>query len=111
MLRYYHVIGPRQDGSEAGGVVPIFVRRCLEGRPLTIYGTGRQTRSFTSVDDVVRVNLLVGESGAARREYFNCGCDFDPSCACNGNPTNVRCRITRRAGAADPRRRRRHRRR
>jgi hypothetical protein len=31
------------------------------------------------------------------REYFNCGCDFDPSCACNGNPTNVRCRITRRA--------------
>lgn len=31
------------------------------------------------------------------REYFNCGCDFDPSCACNGSPTKIRCRITRRA--------------
>ena len=32
ILRYYHVIGPRQDASdESGGVVPIFARRCLEG--------------------------------------------------------------------------------
>ena len=54
VLRYYHVIGPRQDASADGGVVPIFARRSLEGRPLTIYGSGAQTRSFTSVRDVVR---------------------------------------------------------
>jgi UDP-glucose 4-epimerase len=72
VLRYYHVIGPRQDASERGGVVPIFVRRCLEGRPLTIYGTGNQTRSFTSVRDVVRVNLLVAQSSRAAREDFIC---------------------------------------
>jgi UDP-glucose 4-epimerase len=72
VLRYYHVIGPRQDSSESGGVVPIFVRRCLEGRPLTIHGIGAQTRSFTSVRDVVRANLLVAESRQARNQAFNC---------------------------------------
>jgi UDP-glucose 4-epimerase len=72
VLRYYHVIGPRQDSSDSGGVVPIFVRRCLEGQPLTIYGTGAQTRSFTSVRDVVRANLAVVESDRARGEHYNC---------------------------------------
>lgn len=71
VMRYYHVIGPRQDGSDVGGVVPIFVRRCLEGEPLTIYGTGEQTRSFTSVHDIVRANLLVAGSADARQEVFN----------------------------------------
>ena len=65
VLRYYHVIGRRQDSSERGGVVPIFVRRCLEGRPLTIYGTGTQTRSFTAVHDVVRANVLALASARA----------------------------------------------
>jgi UDP-glucose 4-epimerase len=72
VLRYYHVIGPRQDSSELGGVVPVFVRRCIEGLPLTIHGTGAQTRSFTSVRDVVRANLVVAESDRARGECFNC---------------------------------------
>jgi UDP-glucose 4-epimerase len=72
VLRYYHVIGRRQDSSERGGVVPIFARRCLEGRPLTIYGTGNQTRSFTAVEDVVRANLLACESPGASRQDFNC---------------------------------------
>jgi UDP-glucose 4-epimerase len=72
ILRYYHVVGPRQDDSDVGGVVPIFVRRCLEGRPLTIYGTGAQTRSFTSVHDVVRVTLLAATTAETRNEDFNC---------------------------------------
>jgi UDP-glucose 4-epimerase len=72
ILRYYHVIGPRQDSSDLGGVVPIFVRRCLEARPLTIFGTGTQTRSFTAVHDVVRVTLLASTSDRMSREDFNC---------------------------------------
>ena len=72
VLRFYHVIGPRQDASDLGGVVPIFARRCLEGRPLTIYGTGAQTRSFTSVHDVVRANMLAAVSPHARQAHFNC---------------------------------------
>jgi UDP-glucose 4-epimerase len=72
ILRYYHVIGPRQDASEVGGVVPIFARRSLEGRPLTIYGSGTQTRSFTSVNDVIRITLLASASDEMRGEDFNC---------------------------------------
>jgi len=72
VLRYYHVVGPRQDSSDSGGVVPIFVHRRLEGRPLMIHGSGAQTRSFTSVHDVVRANLWAAESDQARRRQFNC---------------------------------------
>ena len=46
VLRYFHVIGTRQDSSEVGGVLPIFVRRSIEGKPIVIYGTGEQTRSI-----------------------------------------------------------------
>ena len=72
ILRYYHVIGPRQDGSDTGGVVPIFARRALAGEPLTIDGDGEQTRSFTSVFDVVRANLLALECDAALGATLTC---------------------------------------
>jgi len=72
VFRYFHVIGERQDDTEYGGVVPIFVRHCLEGTDLTIYGTGEQVRSFTSVHDVVRANLWAADAGSASREVFNC---------------------------------------
>ena len=72
VLRYYHVIGPRQDDSDTGGVVPIFIRNCEEGSPITIYGTGEQVRSFTSVFDVVEANLLVESSDEAAGKFYNC---------------------------------------
>lgn len=72
VLRYYHVIGPRQDDSDNGGVVPIFIKRCEEGRPLTIFGTGEQVRSFTSVNDVVSANLLVAALEETEGEAYNC---------------------------------------
>jgi len=72
VLRYYHVIGPRQDASNHGGVVPIFARRGLDGLPLRIYGSGEQTRSFTSVRDVVQATMLAATSEPMRRESFNC---------------------------------------
>jgi UDP-glucose 4-epimerase len=72
VLRYYHVIGPRQDWSERGGVVPIFARRCLQRRPLKIYGTGEQTRSFTAVADIVAANLLASDSTTTSGQSFTC---------------------------------------
>ena len=58
-LRYFNVYG---SGQTAGGayslVIPHFLKLRDEGRPLTIYGDGRQTRSYTHVSDVVRANLL-----------------------------------------------------
>lgn len=79
ILRYYHVIGPRQDCSEIGGVVPIFVRQALGGEPLTIDGDGRQTRSFTSVYDIVRANLIAMEHEEARAATFNCAAGISVS--------------------------------
>jgi nucleoside-diphosphate-sugar epimerase len=72
VFRYYHVIGPRQDDSDTGGVVPIFVRRCAERQPVTIYGTGEQIRSFTSVFDVVKANLRAAELGRQATGFINC---------------------------------------
>ena len=52
-LRYGNVYGPRQDPHGEAGVVAIFCGRLLEGRPLTIYGDGLQTRDYVYVTDVV----------------------------------------------------------
>ena len=72
VLRYYHVIGTRQDSSDAGGVVPIFAHRALAGLPLIVHGDGEQTRSFTSVRDVVQANLLAAQSPQLRRRAVTC---------------------------------------
>jgi UDP-glucose 4-epimerase len=72
VLRYYHVIGPRQDSSEVGGVVAIFARAALDVEPLTIDGDGAQTRTFTSVYDAVRANLIAMEREETRGATLNC---------------------------------------
>lgn len=72
VLRYFHVYGPRQESSEVGGVVSIFVRLMLQGKPITIFGDGTQQRSFTAVEDVVKANLLATTSKASRAQAFNC---------------------------------------
>ncbi len=52
VLRFGNVYGPRQDPHGEAGVVAIFCRRLLEGRPLTVYGDGKQTRDYIYVGDV-----------------------------------------------------------
>jgi len=51
-LRFGNVYGPRQDPHGEAGVVAIFCGRILDGRPLTIFGDGRQTRDYVYVRDV-----------------------------------------------------------
>ncbi len=51
-LRYGNVYGPRQDPHGEAGVVAIFCGRILDGRPLTIFGDGFQTRDYVYVTDV-----------------------------------------------------------
>lgn len=60
-LRYGNVYGPRQDPHGEAGVVAIFSNRILAGEPLTIFGTGEQTRDYVYIGDVVRANLLFSE--------------------------------------------------
>ena len=68
-LRYGNVYGPRQDPHGEAGVVAIFIGRLREGKPLTVFGDGRQTRDYVYVGDVARATLLaVGHAGV-----FNVG--------------------------------------
>lgn len=57
-LRYGNVYGPRQDPHGEAGVVAIFCGRILEGRPLTIFGDGKQTRDYVFVRDVANATFL-----------------------------------------------------
>lgn len=57
-LRYFNAYGPRQSAKGAYAlVIPHFLRLRDEGKPLTIYGDGCQTRDYVHVDDVVRANM------------------------------------------------------
>jgi nucleoside-diphosphate-sugar epimerase len=72
VLRYFHVYGPRQESSDVGGVVSIFLRRALQGAPLIIHGDGHQMRTFTWVGDVVEANLRAATMPVARGKTYNC---------------------------------------
>jgi UDP-glucose 4-epimerase len=62
-LRYGNVYGPRQDVHGEAGVVAIFCGHLTEGRRPTVFGSGRQTRDWVEVGDVVRANLMAADSG------------------------------------------------
>src|SRR4029078_992474 len=52
IVRFFNTVGPRQTGRY-GMVVPNFVLQALDGEPITVFGDGKQSRSFTHVSDVV----------------------------------------------------------
>src|SRR6266403_906803 len=64
-LRFGNVYGPRQDPHGEAGVVAIFCGRILDGKPVTIYGTGAQTRDYVYVGDVVRAIVAALRSNAS----------------------------------------------
>lgn len=71
-LRYFNVYGPRQNpDSQYAAAIPTFIKRCLEGKPITIYGDGGQTRDLVFVNDVVKLNLLASENNSAPGRVFN----------------------------------------
>ena len=71
-LRYFNVYGPRQrPDSMYAAAVPIFARRLLDGKPVTVYGDGGQTRDLINVRDVVRANLIASEHPGAPGKIFN----------------------------------------
>ena len=72
IVRFFNTIGPRQTGRY-GMVVPRFVTQALAGEPITVYGDGTQSRSFTYVGDVVRALLGLVEHPDAVGEVFNVG--------------------------------------
>jgi len=70
--RFFNTIGPRQTGRY-GMVVPRFVQWALRNEPIQIYGTGRQTRCFCYVDDLVEAVLALMQCEQAAGRVFNIG--------------------------------------
>ncbi len=65
-LRYFNVYGPRQDPSSPySGVLSLFMKAALARTAPTIFGDGEQSRDFTFVEDVVRLNLLAAKAPAS----------------------------------------------
>src|SRR5262249_39605045 len=72
IFRLFNTVGPRQTGRY-GMVIPNFVKQALLGHPITVFGDGNQSRSFTYISDVVGVLLKLAEHQDAVGEVFNIG--------------------------------------
>jgi UDP-glucose 4-epimerase len=72
VVRFFNTIGPRQVGRY-GMVVPRFMGQALQGKNLSVYGTGQQSRCFTYVSDVVEWLLMLAANDQAVGEVVNLG--------------------------------------
>ncbi|HCH37006.1 MAG TPA: nucleoside-diphosphate sugar epimerase, partial [Acidobacteria bacterium] len=72
VVRLFNTVGPRQTG-QYGMVVPNFVKQALAGQPITVFGDGSQSRSFTYVGDVVDALMRLVDEPKAVGEGFNVG--------------------------------------
>ncbi len=72
IVRLFNTVGPRQTGRY-GMVIPTFVGQALHGEPLTVFGDGKQTRSFTYVGDVVPALVTLMERSEVNGDVFNIG--------------------------------------
>ena len=72
IARLFNTVGPRQTG-QYGMVLPSFVQSALLGKPITVYGEGTQSRSFTHVTDVIGAIIKLMDEPAAEGEVFNVG--------------------------------------
>lgn len=72
VVRLFNTVGPRQTG-QYGMVIPTFVRQALAGRPITVYGNGKQSRCFCYVGDVVGALVKLMDAEDSVGEVFNIG--------------------------------------
>ena len=72
IARLFNTVGPRQTGRY-GMVLPTLVQQALRGHPITVYGDGTQTRSFTHVRDVVQALIGIAHHADAVGQVFNIG--------------------------------------
>jgi UDP-glucose 4-epimerase len=72
VVRLFNTVGPRQTG-QYGMVIPTFVKQALAGRPITVYGDGKQSRCFGYVGDIVGALIGLMEKDEAVGQVFNIG--------------------------------------
>jgi UDP-glucose 4-epimerase len=78
IARLFNTVGPRQVGHY-GMVLPNFVRQALAGEPITVHGSGEQTRCFSSVYDVIRCWRALVHSPSTCGQVYNIGSDDEIS--------------------------------
>ncbi len=78
ITRFFNTIGPRQTGRY-GMVVPRFVDQCLREEPITVYGTGEQTRCFAEVSEVVEALIRLMVTPRAVGQIYNIGNNLEIS--------------------------------
>ncbi len=78
IVRLFNTVGPRQTG-QYGMVVPTFVRQALRSEPLTVFGTGKQTRCFGYVGDVVEALVRLAKTPGVVGQVINIGNDEEIS--------------------------------
>src|SRR5256885_4624551 len=74
VTRLFNTVGPRQTGRY-GMVIPTFLKQALSGRPITVFGDGKQSRCFGYVGDVVGALMKLMDDEKAVGEVFNVGSD------------------------------------
>lgn len=72
IVRLFNTVGPRQTGRY-GMVIPTFVKQALAGRPITVYGDGKQTRCFGYVGDVVGALIKLMDHPESVGQVYNIG--------------------------------------
>jgi UDP-glucose 4-epimerase len=74
VVRLFNTVGPRQT-ARYGMVLPTFVQQALSNKPITVYGDGEQSRSFTYVDDMIEALVRLMDNKECIGEVFNIGND------------------------------------
>ena len=80
VVRLFNTVGPRQTG-QYGMVIPTLVKQAIAGKPLTVYGDGKQTRCFGYVQDVVGALVKLMDNEEAVGHVFNIGSNQEISIA------------------------------
>ena len=77
IIRFFNTYGPRMRGGDFyGRVVDRFIQQAIKGEPITVYGDGNQTRSFTYVSDCIEAVYLLIKRGTIG-EVYNVGNDME----------------------------------
>ncbi|MDP2661390.1 MAG: NAD-dependent epimerase/dehydratase family protein [Dehalococcoidia bacterium] len=75
IVRYFNSYGPRLDPVGYGSVMAKFIMQAVTGQPLTVHSDGKQSRSFTFVEDTVEGTIRVATAPEAEGQVFNIGCN------------------------------------
>jgi len=79
IVRPFNIFGERQKEGKYGSVIPIFVKRAMEGKNLEIHGTGEQTRDYMHIDDLIDAYALILKCTETDGKVYNFGTGVETS--------------------------------